>query len=129
MINYTVYCQTGAKKNMKRTGVSKNGKPYMYTDPRYAKWEKDVSSQLFTQKTANGFEEWDRECWAKIVIYRHGKREADLAGVIESVQDALERARCITNDGLIKSLDGSRIYHGVPKEEARFEVTLADFME
>ena len=129
MIKYCVYTQTPAKKNMKRTGVSKNGKPYMYTEPRYAKWEKEVSEELFLQKTKHGFDEWDKLCWAKITIYRHGNREADMAGCIESVQDALERARCIANDGLIKSLDGSRIYHGVPKDEARFEVTLAPFME
>ena len=129
MTHYTVYTNTLSKKNMKRCGVSKNGKPYMYTDPRYKKWEDDAVASLFLQKTEHGYEEWDKECWAKILIYRHGNNIADMAGCIESVQDALERARCITDDGLIKSLEGSRVYHGEPKEEARFEVVLTEFME
>ena len=129
IIRYIVCTQTPAKKSMGRAGVSKSGKPFFYKDPAYEKWEKATSEELAVHRIENGYPCVDYECWARILIYRRFKRIADLSNLIQSVEDALQRARCITNDGLIKSLDGSRIYHGVPKEEARFEVTLAPFMD
>ena len=129
MIKYAVYTQTPAKKSMGRAGVSKAGKPFFYKDPTYEKWEKATSEELAIQMIENGFPTVDYECWAKITIYRRFKRIADLSNLIQSVEDALQRAGCIENDKLIRSLDGSRVYHGVEAGTERFEVTLAPFME
>jgi len=129
MIKYTVFCQTPAKKSMGRCGVTKQGKPFSYKDPKYESWEKDVALALSIQRYERQSPCVDHECWAKILVYRQHNRIADLSNVIQSVEDALQRAGCIENDNLIKSYDGSRVYHGVPKDEARFEVTLLDLID
>jgi len=128
MIKYDVFTQTPAKKSRTRVGVSKLGKPYTYKDPEYEKWESDVSTALSVQRLESEYPCVDYECWARILIYRQYNRIADLSNLIQSVEDALQRAGCIENDRLIRSLDGSRVYHGVNGTEARFEVTLAPFI-
>ena len=129
MIEYTVKIQTKSKKSMGRSGVSKSGKPFHYSDPTYTKWEKEVSAELEAQMVEHGYPCVDYECWARILIYRRFNRIADLSNLIQSVEDALQRAGCIENDRLIRSLDGSRVYHGVEAGTERFEVTLCPFME
>jgi len=129
IIRYIVCTQTPAKKSMGRAGVSKSGKPFFYKDPAYEKWEKATSEELAVQMVENGYPCVDYECWAKITIYRRFKRIADLSNLIQSVEDALQRAGCIENDKLIRSLDGSRVYHGVEAGTERFEVTLCPLME
>ena len=129
MIVYAVYTQTPAKKSMGRAGVTKLGKPFFYKDPVYEKWEKTASTELEEQRVNSHFPCVDYECWARILIYRRFKRIADLSNLIQSVEDALQRAGCIENDRLIRSLDGSRVYHGVEAGTERFEVVLAPFME
>ena len=129
MIKYCVYCQPISKKSQHRCGVSKTGKPFMYTSSAYELWESDVSTALSVQRIESEYPCVDYECWARILIYRQYNRLADLSNLIQSIEDALQRAGCIENDRLIRSLDGSRVYHGVNGNEARFEVTLAPFIE
>jgi len=101
----------------------------MYTSSAYELWESDVSTALSVQRLESEYPCVDYECWARILIYRQYNRIADLSNLIQSIEDALQRAGCIENDRLIRSLDGSRVYHGVNGTEARFEVTLAPFID
>jgi len=101
----------------------------MYTSSAYELWESDVSTALSVQRLESEYPCVDYECWARILIYRQYNRIADLSNLIQSIEDALQRAGCIENDRLIRSLDGSRVYHGVNGNEARFEVVLAPFIE
>ena len=129
MIRYTVYTQTPSKKSMHRAGVSRLGTGFIYNAPQYQKWEVRAAKDLVAQMVENGYPCVDYECWARILIYRRFKRIADLSNLIQSVEDALQRAGCIENDRLIRSLDGSRVYHGVEAGTERFEVVLCAFME
>lgn len=129
MIKYCVYCQPKSKKSAHRAGVSKNGKPFLYLSTEQKKWESDVSTALSVQRLESEYPCVDYECWARILIYRQYNRLADLSNLIQSIEDALQRAGCIENDRLIRSLDGSRVYYGVNGTEARFEVTLAPFID
>ena len=129
MIKYCVYTQTLIKKSMHRSGRTKTGRSYLYLDPKYKAWEEDVSEQVAIQRVEGGFPCVEDKCWAKITVYRRGHTECDLLGPWESIFDVLQRAGAVKNDKLIKSMDGSRVYHGVEAGTERFEVTLAPFME
>ena len=129
IIRYIVYTQTLVKKSMHRAGTTKNRRPYLYLDRQYDAWEKDAAKQVAIQLTENGFPCVEYKCWAKITVYRRGHTECDLLGPWESIFDVLQRSGAVRNDKLIKSTDGSRVYHGVEAGTERFEVVLCAFME
>jgi len=108
---YKIDGEIVVKKNRYRAGVTRAGKPFLYRDPKYAKWEKDAIEQLFLQRTAKGEGEITDDVGVTIVIYRGSNRKVDLSNAIQGVEDALQGARIIANDNQIRSLDGSAVYY------------------
>jgi Holliday junction resolvase RusA-like endonuclease len=53
------------------------------------------------------------------------RSEPDLIGLIQATQDILEKAKVITNDKYVTSLDGSRIA-GYDKENPRVEIEIKE---
>ena len=91
---------------------------------RYNAWIKDAVAQVqnYLLDRYGVLPFFQSEVSVRATIYRHTKRRADLVNVLQSICDALQEADVIMDDFQIKSLDGSRLILGVPKEEARAEI-------
>jgi Holliday junction resolvase RusA-like endonuclease len=62
----------------------------------------------------------------KVLAYRWSTHKIDLSNVIEAVQDMIQYVGVLEDDSQVSSLDGSRVFFGVPKDEARVEITLEE---
>jgi Holliday junction resolvase RusA-like endonuclease len=125
---YIIHGQCPTKKNQHK--IIKTGKTYRIAPTKkYREWEKNAVGQLFVQK----IEQYDnhkpitRNIAVKFLIYRKFKTHADLTNLIQSCEDALERAKVIDNDRLIRSLDGSRVYFDC--KEPRVEIFIKELKE
>lgn len=110
-----------SKKNNYRCSCFK-GKPRLHHTQRYIDWERDAILQLENQYHGEPISDL---VWAKFSFFMPTRHKRDLSNLYEAPQDALERAKVLENDNLIKSHDGSRIAYD--KENPRVEIELHAF--
>jgi Holliday junction resolvase RusA-like endonuclease len=103
--------QTPSKKNTHE--VRKRGVRYSIgLSDKYREWEERAAEELAVQKYENDLDTLMNpvQLCAKITWLWSGRGNVpDLSNVIQSIEDALQRARVIDNDRQIVSLDGSRL--------------------
>jgi Holliday junction resolvase RusA-like endonuclease len=92
----------------------------------YRDWLKRAEPQV--RKQTKGIHDLPirRPVRLKALAYRWTNRSIDLSNVIEAVQDMLQSVGVLENDSQVRSLDGSRVFFGVPIGEARVEITLEE---
>jgi Holliday junction resolvase RusA-like endonuclease len=128
MVFFTIFGQTPAKKNTHQIR-KKGSRTWIAPDDNYATWEKDAVSQLWVKKVEKDltFLPLKGPIEAKFLVYRKTNQRVDLSNLIQSIEDALERADIIENDFQIESYDGSRRILGVPSGTERAEIFLKEF--
>lgn len=91
----------------------------------YRKYEKEAKTQICFKGPLPALA---GSVWVKTLYYLKTAREPDLTNLMAATHDILERAGVIENDGLIKSVDGSRI---MPKDRQnpRCEITIQPYEE
>jgi Holliday junction resolvase RusA-like endonuclease len=119
--------QTPSKKNshhIRRSGR----KAWISPKPEYQQWENNAVLQLQAQKNQRKpYVDYPLKGRLNLscVIYRRHQYQPDLSNLIQSVEDALERAGIIENDKYIESLDGSRRVLGCTFGNERAEIELS----
>ncbi len=122
MIHLTIEGQTPSKKTKPTIIVNKKtGKPMLIPNKLYTAWKKGAILQLQAQSASR----FTDEIQVKFTVYRWTKRRCDLINVLQSLQDILEDAGVIEDDHQIKSVDGSRLYLGVTKEQAKAKIEIS----
>ena len=123
MIKLIILGQAPSKKNTHRSMYSKSKRRFIIApSAAYLEWENLAILQLMHQMNHQGIETITKPVHVKFLIYRAGKARVDLSNLIQSCEDALERAGIIENDFQIESLDGSRRIIGVKPGDAKAEI-------
>jgi len=107
-----------SKKNSK-IPINVGGRIRLIPSKAYRLWEKIGRRDILTQ-LPKGFNLITEPIEIKAIFYYKGNRP-DLSGALESAGDCLEGV-VYTNDRLIESWDGSRLYHD--KETPRTELII-----
>lgn len=103
MIKLTILGQTPSKKNTHMIRRNR-GKTWISPSKTYQQWEDLAVLQLMHQRNEMELTMITAPVCVKFLIYRAGKARVDLSNLIQSCEDALERARIIENDCQIESL-------------------------
>ncbi len=129
-VKLTILGRTPSKKNTHRNLYSKKLRRWIIAaDSKTYYWENQAILQLIHQKNKLKLEAIAGKIHVKFIIYLATFRRKDLTNVIQSCEDALEKANIIETDFQIESMDGSRRILGVPTEEERADITIKDFKE
>ncbi len=108
------------KKNSQRIIVNKaTGRPMIIGGNSARGWEQNAILQLASQWHRPGA--LDQAVRMSATVYRE-RATGDLLNYLAAVSDALEKARVVTNDRWIVSLDGCRMDKDA--ENPRVEITL-----
>jgi Holliday junction resolvase RusA-like endonuclease len=127
-IKLTILGRTPSKKNTHRRKYSRKlGRWIIAADSKSYLWECQAIIQLIQQKNKLGLETITYKINLNCQIYLSTYRRKDLTNMIQSVEDALEKATIIKNDFQVESLDYSRRVLGVPVEDERVEIFIKEF--
>jgi len=116
----TISGSVRSKKNSK-IPINVRGRFMLIPSKAYQKWEKAGRREVFAQ-LPKGFRLITGAIKITATFYYKGNRP-DLSGASESVGDYLEGV-VYSNDRLIESWDGSRLYHD--KEDPRTEIIIRE---
>lgn len=119
--------QPVSKKN-KMQLVRVRGRLIPIPSVSYKAWLKGAKQQIKGQMDGVAWVPFTTHIHLQVMIYRWSWRKIDLSNIIEAVQDMLQECRIIEDDSLVRSLDGSRMEWGVPKDEARVEITIEEIL-
>ena len=109
------------KKNSQQILINrKTGRPFISPSKQYKQYKKDCEPYL------EGLveEPIDQEMAVKCVYYTKTRRKVDLTNLMEATHDILQDAGVISDDALIKSVDGSRVYHDKDNPRTEIEITI-----
>jgi hypothetical protein len=105
-----------------------SGKPIVRQTPQYLAWEARAVVELWNQWTRPKLgrrppleEELRISCW----FYEHPMQRFDLAGVFQAVCDALQKARVIKNDRLIRQSGEMAIHRDRVRPRVEFVLEAA----
>ncbi len=110
----------GIKKNSKEIGYNRaTGKRFIRSNDRAKFVENWLIQKLTVEKLKQRLDTIEHDISAKFTFYFpesvyytkknvRSQKVPDLSNLFESIQDALQKAKVITNDSMIVSLDGSR---------------------
>lgn len=130
MYKFEIRGQAPSKKNTHESKWSYKHKRFVIAPAKkYMYWENAAVLQLKSQKKNGVDYPVTGKLHVKIMIYRRHNYKPDLSNLIQSVEDALEKAGIIENDNQIESLDGSRRILGVSEGVQRAEIEIRKFME
>ena len=101
---------------------------YIGPDADYMKWEKGVVKELAVQKIEQGIEMIEKpvECEIKIYLQTKSGRIPDISNMIQSVEDAMEKAEIIKDDCLICKYTNITRTMGVPAELERIDIIITE---
>lgn len=125
MIEFTIWGQPTSKKNSTQiTGAAGRGR--LLPSKEYLRWLKDADPQV--RVFMAGYEGFPitNLVSVKVLAYRATYRKIDLPNIISAVADMLETFGILEDDAQIHSLDGSRVYFGVPPKHARVSITIEE---
>ena len=137
MLKFVITGNPCSSKNAIRSGITKQGRNYTYTQANVKVYKDSALKQLMLQMieynkkfdTARTMPEYGAEfpiddfCQVSFIFYCIDNRKRDLCNLIQCPADLLQQAGIIENDYLIRSLDNSRIAN-VDKLQPRTEITI-----
>lgn len=109
-----------SSKNSIRSGITKQGRNYTYTKKEVKDYRDNALKQLNEQIISMPIPitEFVR---ASFIFYCIDNRKRDLVNLIQCPADLLQQAGIVSNDYLIRSLDGSYIAD-IDKDNPRTEI-------
>jgi len=123
--HFVILGSPSIKKNSKRFIRNRStGQPMLISSQQALKAEKDGLVQLKFQKR---WETIKDPIHAQFCFFVPDLRKRDLSNLFEAPQDLLQKSGIISDDSLIRSLDGSRIF--LDRKNPRTEITLKPFQE
>lgn len=128
--NFIIDGQPMSKKRNYRI-IRIGNRPALGLTKNYKAWEKGVVDQLWVQrmeylKTMTGpWEPINEGVQVTFIFFMKDRARYDLSNLYQGPEDALVKAKILTDDSLIESHDGSRKYLGC--ETPRILVTVKSF--
>jgi Holliday junction resolvase RusA-like endonuclease len=90
----------------------RGSKVWISPNIKYKEWENRAAQELMIQKSEMNIKIFTADINLKVYIFRKGYKLFDLSNAIQSIEDALQKAKIIKNDSIIYSFDGSRKISG-----------------
>ena len=108
MCQYTIYATVRSKKNSRRVGVNR-GRVFSIPSKAYESFKEEALQELMGQKPKDLVPPYS----VYYRFYTKGKRTIDLDNAITSINDVLQEARIIGDDGHIKAIHARRTRHAI----------------
>jgi len=116
-MQYTIYATVRSKKNSRRVGVN-HGRVFSIPSKAYESFKEEALQELMGQKPKDLVPPYT----VYYRFYTKGKRTIDLDNAITSINDVLQEARIIGDDGHIKAIH-ARITRQATKDCTVIEIT------
>ncbi len=117
-VEFTILGHVPAKSSKQRVGISKSGRPYMYTAGAVKQYAEDFAKQI--NRTHKIYGEWDGGLNVQFVVYAPHRKQ-DLDSYSKILLDLMQECGIIKNDNRIEELYLRRY---IDAENPRVEVRL-----
>jgi Holliday junction resolvase RusA-like endonuclease len=105
-MQYTIWATVRSKKNSRQLGYNQ-GRMFSIPSKAYDEFKQQALTELMCQKPKDLPPPYKVCYW----FYLTGKGTIDLDNAVVSINDVLQEARIIGNDGLIEVITARKIYH------------------
>ena len=120
-MNFTIFLEPVTKKNHQQIWRNaKTGKPFIQQSDFYKRYETECMYALSKVRGSRINQPVNVQC----LFYKSTKRQCDLTGLLQSIDDILVKAEVLTDDNfnIVAGHDGSRVL--IDRKNPRTEITI-----
>ena len=124
-MNFIIFLEPVTKKNHQQIWRNpKTGKPFIQQSDFYKRYETECMYALSKVRGARINQPVNVQC----LFYKSTKRQCDLTGLLQSIDDILVKAEVLEDDNfnIVAGHDGSRVL--IDRKNPRTEITI-DYLE